>query len=239
MSNNLDSYKNAYQNDFLYSLDNELILNWYPNRIIENSKEGSLLELGLGHGYTSINFSKKFEKHTVIEGSKGIIEQFHGKFKNHKINIINEYFEKYESIEKFDVIVMGFIIEHVDEPNLILKKYKQYLNKNGSIFITVPNAEALNKRFGYEAGIIDDIFKLSEGDKALGHKRLFTVDSLRKLVEDEGYLVKNIEGIFLKPITTKQIIDLKLPEKTLNAMLKVGVNYPELCAAIMMEIGIN
>lgn len=235
MKNYLDKFTESYKDKFPYSLDNRLILNWYPERVLNLAKGNSLLELGLGHGYSSLKFSEKFKRHVVIEGSEEIITLFNINFGTKKISIIHSYFEEYTAEEKFDVIVMGFILEHVADPSLILQKYKQFLNPGGSIFIAVPNAETLNKRFGYEAGLIKNLEELSQADLALGHRRLFTVDSLKSLVSSKGLSIKAIEGIFLKPITTQQIINLDLSEEILQAMLKVGINYPELCVGILME----
>jgi 2-polyprenyl-3-methyl-5-hydroxy-6-metoxy-1,4-benzoquinol methylase len=130
---------------------------------------------------------------------------------------------------------MGFVMEHVDDPYFILARFKQYLKPEGSIFITVPNSRALNKRIGFEAGMIDDYDALSDADHALGHKRLFTVDSLKTLIESANCVVMRMEGLFLKPITTGQIRELGLSKEILQAMLRVGIDYPELCVGILAE----
>ena len=50
MENILDNHAKAYEGEIQYDFDNEILLNWYPHRILEHSKEAkSLLELGLGH----------------------------------------------------------------------------------------------------------------------------------------------------------------------------------------------
>ena len=236
MNNYLDKFKGAYEDNFPYSLDNKLMLNWYPERILKQATGQSLLELGIGHGYSTVKFSERFNRHLVLEGSLAIINNFIKEFPECKAKILQSTFEDFYTEERFDVIIMGFILEHVDDPSFILTQYKPYLCPKGSIFIAVPNAEALNKRFGYEAGIINSMSDLSQNDIALGHKRLFTVKTLKDLVESQGYRAKILEGIFLKPITTQQIIDLKLSDNILKAMLKVGVDYPELCVGILMEI---
>jgi 2-polyprenyl-3-methyl-5-hydroxy-6-metoxy-1,4-benzoquinol methylase len=47
--------------------------------------------------------------------------------------------------DKFDVIVMADVIEHVDNPVLFLEEYSTYLNKKGVIIVTTPNSNrALN-----------------------------------------------------------------------------------------------
>lgn len=236
MSDLLNSYLPAYQDEFLYALDNRLILNWYPERVMSLAKGDSLLELGIGHGYSTSRFSKHFKRHLVIDGSSEIIRQFQESFPDCSASIVESYFETFETSERFDVIVMGFILEHVDDPELILSRYKKFLKPNGVIYLTVPNAEALNKRLGYEAGLLPSLFQLGEGDKALGHQRLFSVQTLKDLIQKCGYHCDKLEGIFLKPITTRQIQELALSEEILQGMMKVGIDYPELCVALFMEV---
>ena len=58
MSNMLDTHVKAYEGNSLYDFDNAILLNWYPKRIIGlASGAESLLELGLGHGYSTPLFS--------------------------------------------------------------------------------------------------------------------------------------------------------------------------------------
>ncbi|MFC4303417.1 class I SAM-dependent methyltransferase [Cohnella boryungensis] len=241
MKNQLDQFAESYLDSFSYALDNELILNWYPDRILNlvKGKNKSLLELGVGHGYSTMKFANRFDHYVVIEGSKEIITLFHEKFGKQNVSIIHSYFEDFTTTEKFDVIVMGFILEHVDDPELIMSKFKQFLKPGGSIIVTVPNYEALNKRIGYSAGLIQDLASLSDADKALGHQRLFNVQTLTELVTRTGYRIKTTEGLLLKPITTSQILQLNLSKEVLRGMLEVGVHYPELCVGILMEIEVR
>lgn len=237
--NKLDNFKNAYENTHKISLENNLILNWYPKRIVKkiNNKD-SLLELGIGHGYTSLLFNKEFKYHTIIEGSKEIINTFEEKHKSFKAKIVNEWFEKFETTDKYDVIVMGFILEHVDNPQLILKKYKKYLKTSGQIFIAVPNAKSLNRRYGLELGLIDNIYDLNENDLALGHKRQYCLDSLTNEINKAGLRIKNVEGIYLKPLPIDHLKTLDNFEENLQAMLKVGIDFPELSVGMLLEVSL-
>jgi 2-polyprenyl-3-methyl-5-hydroxy-6-metoxy-1,4-benzoquinol methylase len=236
MNSELDRCAPAYQEDFAYSLDNRLILNWYPRRVLRLASGDSMLDLGLGHGFTVRQFSERFERYTVIDGSPEIIRQFREKYPDVRVDIRPGSFEDFHTEEKFDNIVMGFVLEHVDNPAAILRRFRRYLKPGGSIFVSVPNAEALNKRLGYAAGMIDSLMRLSPADELLGHQRLFTVASLSAMVELENFNVKGLEGLFLKPITTRQIQTLQLSEPILQAMLEVGVGYPELCVGILMQL---
>lgn len=237
MANKLDTYISAYQNKNIYNFDNEILLTWYPKRIIMNSRGAhSVLELGLGHGFTTNIFSNVFRRHVVLEGSPAVIQNFKKKFPTCKAKIVETYFEKFHTEEKFDVIVMGFILEHVDDPFQIINRYKNFLASGGKMFLAVPNAEVLNRRLGHLAGLLGNMETLSENDLLLGHKRYFTVKTLSAEISRAGCQIDKMEGIYLKPFTTSQIISLSLDENIIQALCKAGVDYPELSCGILAQI---
>lgn len=237
MSNTLDKHAAAYQGDNLYDFDNEILLTWYPQRVMHYAVAArSLLELGLGHGHTTKIFSCRFQRHLVLEGSISVIRHFRDKHPDCPAEIVETFFENFTTEERFEVIVMGFILEHVDDPLLILRRYREFLAPGGRMFLAVPNAEVMNRRLGHLAGMLDDIAQLSENDHLLGHKRYYTVDSLRTDIERVGCGVDRLEGIYLKPFTTRQMVALNLDRKVLDALCALGVDYPELSCGLFAEI---
>lgn len=131
---------------------------------------------------------------------------------------------------------MGFILEHVDNPFEIIIRFKEFLVPNGKMFITVPNAEVLNRRLEHLAGILLDIQKLSENDLILGHKRYYTVESLTEEVRRAGFEIERMEGIYLKPFTTKQMTSLNFDKNIIDALCHVGIDYPELYCGILAQL---
>ena len=240
MRNTLDMHLAAYQGNRLYDFDNEILLQWYPRRILQYAGGAkSMLELGLGHGFSSNIFVSQIDRHVVLEGSPAVIEKFHEKFPSCRAQIIETYFEEFSTDERFDVIVMGFVLEHVDDPLLLLRRYQSFLSSDGKIFLAVPNAEVLNRRLGHLAGMLDDMTALSDNDRLLGHKRYYTVQSLTNEVEQAGCRINRLEGIYMKPFTTKQMVSLNLDQEVIGALCEVGVNYPELSCGILAEISIR
>jgi SAM-dependent methyltransferase len=237
MGNTLDTHVAAYRGESLYDFDNEILLTWYPHRVLRHvGAASSVLELGLGHGFTANIFAGRFDRHVVLEGSPAVIRNFRERFPQCEARIVEAYFEKFSTDEKFDVIVMGFVLEHVDDPVEVLRRYRAFLAPGGKMFIAVPNAEVLNRRLGHLAGMLDDMTALSENDHLQGHKRYYTVASLTDEVGQAGYRIVWMEGVYLKPITTSQIISLQLDRKIIHALCEVGVDYPELSCGILAEI---
>jgi SAM-dependent methyltransferase len=237
MSNALDKHVAAYQGDNIYDFDNEVLLTWYPQRVLHHAgKACSLLELGLGHGYTTDIFSRRFARHVVLEGSPAVIQNFRDKHPDCKAEIVETWFERFDTDERFDVIVMGFILEHVEDPLLILRRFREFLAPGGKMFLAVPNAEVLNRRLGQLAGLLDDVTTLSENDHLLGHQRFYTVATLSADVALAGCVVERLEGIYLKPFTTRQILSLQLDSNVIDALCTVGIDYPELSCGLFAEI---
>lgn len=237
MNNKLDVHVAAYQGGNLYDFDNEILLTWYPQRVLRHAGVArSLLELGLGHGYATDIFSSRFERHVVLEGSPAVIRIFRDKHPDCPAEVVETWFENFTTDERFDLIVMGFILEHVDDPLLILRRFRDFLAPGGKMFLAVPNAEVLNRRLGQLAGLLDKVTTLSEHDLLLGHKRYYTVASLSADVAQAGCGVDRMEGIYLKPFTTQQIVSLQLDRKVIDALCTVGIDYPELSCGLLAEI---
>lgn len=235
---NLDSFTSQYLPNAATEIENDLILKWYPERIVSRLKRrgGYLLELGLGHGFTASIFNKHFDKHVIIEGSQVVIDLFNEKKHDFTVTIVKDYFETFESGELFDCIIMGFILEHVDDPDFLLNRYKKFLKPDGVIYMAVPNAKSLNRRLGLELGMIEDIYSLNANDLALGHKRQFCRDTLHDLTRRHGYTITHEEGIYLKPLPLSTLKTLPDFRANLEAMLRVGIGFPDLCVAILIEV---
>jgi SAM-dependent methyltransferase len=233
---NLDNYLPAYGEGFGYAFDNNIISNWYPERIVmRSSLRGASLELGIGRGVTTDYFARSFGRHVVIEGSLAVIERFREKFPSSRAEVVHSYFEKFNTDERFDSIILGFVLEHVDDPVKLLAQYRELLSPGGKIFVAVPNGESLHRRFGKAAGLLDNLMALGDGDVQLGHHRQYSVAILTDHLVQAGYSVVRREGIFLKALTTNQMRSLDLEPRIIRGMCEVGVDYPELCCAILFE----
>jgi len=93
------------------------------------SKNFNILDYGGGDGYISKCFKNLLEANSNIKVYTSNFDPIKWK-KNSKI------FVK----KKFDFIIMSHVIEHLNNPLKIIKNLKKnYLNKNGFIFVEVPD----------------------------------------------------------------------------------------------------
>lgn len=89
--------------------------------------------------------------------------------------------------ERFDCIVCGDILEHLIDPQNVLKMFHAFLHDQGILVGSVPNIghwsvirELMKGRFQYvPAGIL-----------CRDHLRFFTEDSLRNMLRNSGYIVE-------------------------------------------------
>ena len=92
----------------------------------------------------------------------------------------------------------------------------------------------LHRRFGHAAGLLDDLLTLGSADREWARPALW-VETLTRELTEAGYRILDKEGIFLKPFTTSQLQALNLNEQIIEAMCSVGIHYPELSCALLLE----
>jgi SAM-dependent methyltransferase len=240
---NLDSYINAYDQSFPYHDDNIGVLRTYAREFVEACKDRrniSLCSLGIGYEIVSKTIgtalADRIERYVIVEGSPAIIEKYRASasFPFH-VDLVEAYFETYTPADGFDVIEMGFVLEHVDDPALIVKRFAGFLKPGGVIIAAVPNARSLHRELGHRAGLLDDMYALSRWDLELGHKRYFDSDTFRSLFEDAGMNVVREAGLMLKPLSTAQLKQLDLPPSVWEALYRSGDISPKYAYSLHIE----
>jgi hypothetical protein len=165
-----------------------------------------------------------------------VIDQFKTEHPDFSGELVLDYFETYTPTEPFDVIVIGFILEYLGDPDLILRCYREFLKPGRKMYVAVPNAKSLNRRMGPDLGLIADIYSLNLNDLALGRKRQFCLDTLRAALRNAGYQVTHEEGIYMKPLPLATLKTLPDFQDNLEAFCKIGIEFPELCVGLLVEV---
>ena len=203
-----------------------------------------MLSLGIGYQIVSQSIvrelGRRLASYTIVEGSRAVIEEFMAQWPlERKPEVVEAYFESFEPGRPFDAIEMGFVLEHVDDPGLIVRRFKRYLKPGGFIGMAVPNARSLHRLIGHEAGLLDDVYKLSAEDRQLGHKRYFDLDSFPRLAESEGLTVRRARGIMMKPVTTRQLGSLNLSPEVVRALYTVADGLPAIANGLYIEAAMS
>ncbi len=97
-------------------------------------KNKSVLDFGAGYG----EFLKQFNRDNIAAVEKR--DKCINYLKKNKIKVFKDLSE---INDKFDFITFFNSVDHLEFPDLILKKEKKLLNKNGRLIIEVPNSNNL------------------------------------------------------------------------------------------------
>jgi len=97
---------------------------------------------------------------------------------------------------KFDVIVISEVCEHLLAPRNAFRLAKNALRPNGTLIVTVPNALPLFARlrsfFGRSVGWLH---YPSPETEFTGHIRFYTLESMSRLLGEEGFSVEHTRGV--------------------------------------------
>jgi SAM-dependent methyltransferase len=233
----------GYRPDFPYHDENLLMLGRYARRLeatLLARGARRVLSLGIGHrivlGRLARLLGRGVEEYTVVEGSAARIEELRAAGEPEgAAEVVHAYFEDYVPPRAPDAVEMGFVLEHVADPAALVRRYGGFLAPGGLLAIAVPNARSLHRLVGHRAGLLDDLYRLSEHDRALGHRRYFDLESLRRLVLEAGLKAGPCEGLLLKCLSTDQLSRLGLDARVMEAFCEIGAAYPEIANAIYLE----
>ncbi len=147
------------------------------------------------------------------------------------IKAYTSLFEEFVPNEVYDNIILGHVLEHVENPVGILRLCSEWLVPNGKILCAVPNANSLHRQAAVEMGLLKYCNELNRTDMENGHRRVYDVQSFRQNFIDAGLSIKKIGGYWLKPLSNAQI-DNDWTNEMIAAYLKIGEKYPEIAAEI-------
>lgn len=244
----LDQYAAAYEGTFPYARDNHGVLTAYAKELVNacHKFDGKLDVCSLGVGYETVSrclgvqLAEKIATYTAVEGSRILIERY---LKNadfpYEFNLVHGYFETFETDRRFDVIEMGFVLEHVSDPANIVSRFLKLLKPGGVICAAVPNALSMHRVLGVRAGMLKDPYALSEWDLKLGHKRYFDRATFRALFERNGLEVTREVGLMLKPFATSQMDSLNLPDAVWDVLFQAGDLAPHYAYGTYVEVRIT
>lgn len=185
--------------------------------------------LGPAEGVMTEFLVKNYDDITVVEGSKTFSDNLKSTFP--KITVVNKLFEEFDTNRKFDNIILGHVLEHVDNSHDILSKCKQWLKEGGVIIGAVPNSNSIHRQAAVEMGLLDNTKQLNETDIFIGHRRVYDLETLKKDFEDSGFNIIKLGGYWFKPISNKQINE-SWTEEMIMAFMSLGEKYPEIAGEI-------
>ena len=193
-------------------------------------KGKTALELGPASGYMTKDLVDEFETLHVVEGSESLLKEipdYPNVIKYHSL------FEDFETTQKYDSIIMSHVLEHIENPGLVLKKIYEWLEDDGAFLVSVPNAKSIHRLVAVQMGMLTSEYDLNARDHELGHFRVYDMNTLCAQMVEAGFKVHEKGGVFLKPLSNGQIENNWTPEM-IEGFYKVGKYFQEYCAEIFV-----
>lgn len=150
------------------------------------------IELGANRGMLSSYLAGKVKRNTAIDI---FLPDSAGDSQVMAMNL-NDEFSKFLAKDKYDCCVALDLIEHLNVPERFLSEVFNILKLNGRLYISTANIAyfpirimLLLGQFNYgKRGILDKT-----------HKRLFTINSFKKLLEQYNFEIESVRG-FSPPV---------------------------------------
>lgn len=188
------------------------LLQWIPDLLGRKT-----LDLGCGRGDFIIEVKKKDGNIIGVEPYQLYVEETRKKLADQ--NFLAEILQGGgESLpfedNRFGFINMNEVIEHTADPVLVMEEVYRVLNKNGKVYLSVPNRHGLkDQHFGlyfvnwlprFLANPFISVFgkhknyNNTAGRQRLDHMHYYRYGQIKKILEDLGFKVQDIRELKIK-----------------------------------------
>jgi len=192
-------------------------------------RPGSTLELGPAEGVMTDLLVTVCDRLTVVDGSSMFCNAI--KKRHPSVSVVHCLFEEFEPTEQFDNIVLGHVLEHVEDPVSTLKLVAQWLAPGGRVLAAVPNSRSLHRQAAVLMGLLPFEEDLNEADLHHGHRRVYNPETFRRDFLLAGLYIEVFGGYWHKPVSNSQIEQSWTPQM-LEAFMVLGERYPDIAAEI-------
>jgi 2-polyprenyl-3-methyl-5-hydroxy-6-metoxy-1,4-benzoquinol methylase len=171
---------------------------WILKCLANAGRPLKILDVGTADGYLGAILKEQGHYVVGVENDPILAENAKGYYDVLHHADIESFDFPYQ--EYFDVILFADVLEHLRDPDVVLRRTLATLRPDGQVIISVPNVANIFVRlsllfgqFGYaDRGIMDRT-----------HLRFFTLKSLRRLIGDCAF---RIVGLFPTPVPVQIVL---------------------------------
>jgi 2-polyprenyl-3-methyl-5-hydroxy-6-metoxy-1,4-benzoquinol methylase len=189
----------------------------------------SCLELGPAEGLMTEVIAPRFGDLTLVDGSERFCADLRGRFPD--ADVVCTLFEDYEPGRTFDTIVLGHVLEHVADPDALVRRAAGWVSPGGRLLACVPNQRSVHRQMAVVMGLLGTEDELNETDRHHGHRRVYGPEAFRAVFAQNGWNVDIFGGYWLKPVSNAQT-EADWTPAMLQAAFAVGERYPDIAAEI-------
>lgn len=197
-----------------------------------------VLEMGCGTLTMTRLFLEVAALLDVVDGAESFISQ--------ASNLLNSspkggraYYSLFESFipeQSYQSIVLANTLLHLNDPvNLLEKIRDKWLTPDGELLMIVQNVFSLHRKLGVKMGLLANEFIATETNLQYCQPGRYSATTLRELLVNAGFEVKELFGFYLKPFSLKQMSRLSLTEKELDALFEIGRDFEDMANLIFVR----
>jgi hypothetical protein len=147
----------------------------------------NILDIGAGPLICSTILRKIYPKSSITALEPGLIsDKTRHIAKSKRIEVIRKRIEKYKTSQKFQLILLHFVLEHCNKAQTkkILRIALDLLDKEGTLSIVVPNKDAFHRKLESKTKLGRELVSmLSPEDRVCGHKFHFPIDKISQIIK--------------------------------------------------------
>lgn len=198
---------------------------WSILKLLCLIKDDNVLEMGCGDGIWTNEVVSRFGHTSVIDISCKLLSNAKEKHGD-KITTYQSYFEEFTppSSTRFSTIIASHILEHVVDPICVLSKMKEWLTPDGVIITIVPNANSYHRQLSVLMNIQKSIYDFSPSDQAVGHLRVYDLNTFKQDVALAGLTISYERGFFLKTLPNGMMTSYS--DELLKALVDISDSLP-------------
>lgn len=192
--NDNGSYEKHYTDiELEYMVSDCRVVQQLFSRTFPKSKRKSLLDVGCGEGYQSNFFLKNNWNVSCFDYSEFGIINHNPNLKNHFIKGELETFlkEVKQKEQRYSIIFLKNVLEHVISPTLTLKLIKDIMDDETLLHIDVPNDYS-----SFQDLLIKNNHTSNTWFCPPQHLHYFQFDSIQKLLVGEGFEIVSLQAGF-------------------------------------------
>jgi 2-polyprenyl-3-methyl-5-hydroxy-6-metoxy-1,4-benzoquinol methylase len=191
LSNQIDPILIAASRDFVYP----------------HLRRGRILNVGLGYGTWDSRLATETSSTVVgLDLSAVLVDDLARRYPS--IHYVCSDVFDYRPPAPFDTIIASHLLEHMADPQALLRRFASWLAPEGCILIVVPNANSIHRLIGQQMGLLRDVTDLNDGDRMLGHQRVYTAALLREHIESSGLRLELLQGVTFKALSNGQLAQM-------------------------------
>jgi SAM-dependent methyltransferase len=172
-------------------------------------KPGRMLELGYINNIWTNALLANEGIVDILEGASNHVARAREDFANeNRVHVFHTLFEDYKPTEKYDTILMSGVIKHIPDDVGFLKLARTWLKPDGVVIGCTQNSRSFHRRLGTYMGLEQSPDAHNERDKEVFNIHQYDRYKWRALFLEAGFDVERVEGVFLKILSTEQMMYL-------------------------------